>query len=48
MADVVEIVRQDPQPHVALKPCEALVGTAIEPMMFQGIDVRFNRTVLLA
>ncbi len=29
VADLVEIVRQDPKPHVALKPRPPFVGTAI-------------------
>lgn len=47
VADLVEIVRQDPKPDVPLKPRPPFVRTAIQPMVFQGIDVRFNRTVLL-
>ena len=46
--DLVEIVRQDPQPDVPLKASPPFVGTPIQPMVFQGIDVRFDRTVLLA
>ncbi len=46
VADLVEIVRQDPKPDVPLKPRPPFVGTAIQPMVFSRIDVRFNRTVL--
>ena len=46
VADLVEIVGQDPEPDIPLKPRPALVGTAIQPMVFQRIDVRLDRTML--
>ena len=46
VADLVEIVGQDPQPDVPLKAGPPFVGTPIQPMVFQGIDLRFDRTVL--
>jgi len=46
VADLMEIVGQDPKPHIPLKPRPPFVRTPIQPMMLQGIDVRLNRTVL--
>ena len=46
VTDLVEIVGHDAQADVPLKPRPPFVGTAIQPMMLQGIDVRLNRTML--
>ncbi len=46
ITDLVEIVGQDAQPDVSLKARPPFVGTPIQPMVLQGIDVRFDRTVL--
>ncbi|HBP88065.1 MAG TPA: hypothetical protein PKK23_06585 [Nitrospirales bacterium] len=47
VAGRVEIVGQDAQSDVPLKPRPSFVGTPIQPMVFQRFDVRLNRTVLL-
>jgi len=44
--DRVEIVGQDPKSDIPLKPRPAFVGAPIQPMVFQGIDVRLNAAVL--
>ena len=46
VTDLVEIVGQDPKSDIPLKPRPAFVGTPIQSMVFQGIDVRLNTTVL--
>ena len=46
VTDLVEIVGQDPKSDIPLKARPAFVGTPIQPMVFQGIDVRLNATVL--
>lgn len=46
VADLVEIVGQDPQADVPLKARPPFVGAAIQPMVLQGIDVRLDRTML--
>jgi hypothetical protein len=44
--DLVEIIGQDSESDIPLKPRPPFVGTPIQSMVFQGIDVRLNATVL--
>ena len=44
--DLVEIVGEHPKADIARKAMPPFVGTAIHPMLFQAMNVRFNGTVL--
>ena len=46
VTDLVEIIGQDPKPDIPLKARPAFIGAPIQSMVFQGIDVRLNATVL--
>ena len=45
VSNLVQIVGQDTETHVALVASEPFVRTAIQSMMFQAVDVRFDRVM---
>ena len=46
VADLVQIIRQDPKTGVTCIAVVPFVRTSVQPMMFQAVNVRFHGVML--